>query len=283
MMAPNLDNILPFSAFEKLTKNEIYQIYCEVYQANQRKDQIIHNYLKTITEKNERRTEENQPIVIQPNVNANPGNINTETEKVRTFNNFFLKETQQNLVLGSSIVAHLSKDKTIPQDVAIHGYQGSSTREKIAVLKNISRKQMKTVVLQDGSNSLLKKKHYSVPNVFDTYKELVKNVLLKFEADYLYLCEVPPMMKSLQNRAQNERIKEFNRLLFDFIESNDSDATIKLLPLAESSREIPNYNSYYYDEIHLNFSWGLPFLKNLKESNGLPAKPKHIYHPRDHQ
>ena len=125
MMAPNLDNILPFSAFEKLTKNEIYQIYCEVCQANQRKDQIIHNYLKTINEKIERQAEEIQPIVIQPNVNANPGNINTETEKVRTFNNFFLKETQQNLILGSSIVAPLSTDKTFFQDVAIHGYRGS--------------------------------------------------------------------------------------------------------------------------------------------------------------
>ena len=97
------------------------------------------------------------------------------------------------------------------------------------------------------------------------------------------------MRVSEQNRAQNERIKGFNKLLFDFIESNDSDTTIKLLPLAESLRGIPNYYSYYYDEIHLTFSLGLPFLENLllsvllATSNGLPAKPKHMYHPRPQQ
>ena len=39
-MAPGLDNMLPFSAFEKLNKNDIYHLYCEIHKANQWKDQI---------------------------------------------------------------------------------------------------------------------------------------------------------------------------------------------------------------------------------------------------
>ena len=45
-MAPGLNNMLPLSTFQKLTKNEIYHLYC---------DQIIQNYLEAINEKTERR------------------------------------------------------------------------------------------------------------------------------------------------------------------------------------------------------------------------------------
>ena len=160
-MARGLDNMLPFSVFEKMKKNEIYHQYCEIYQANQRKDQIIHNYLKTINEKMEHRTDDTQTRGdVQPNIftnpTTNPGNISQE--KVNKFNIFFLKETQTNLVLGSNIIANLREDKSIPQDVAIHGYRGSTTDEKLAILEKFPDRKLKTVVLQDETNSILKRK-----------------------------------------------------------------------------------------------------------------------------
>ena len=124
MMAPGLNNMLTFSTFEKLTKNEIYHFYCEVYQANVQKDQIIQKYLEAIFEKIERRgTNEAQSAgkvtsTLPIESSVNPGSTN-RINKVRTFNNFTLKERQSNLVLGSSIVASLWKDRIIPQDIAI--------------------------------------------------------------------------------------------------------------------------------------------------------------------
>ena len=291
-MAPGLDNMLPFSAFEKLNKNEIYHL-CEIYQANQRKDQIIHNYLKTINEKMEHRTDDTQTRGdVQPNIftnpTTNPGNISQE--KVRKFNNFFLKETQTNLVLGSSIIANLRKDKSIPQDVAIHGYRGSTTDEKLAILEKYPDRKLRTVVLQDGTNSILKRKTSEVAELFDKYIELVKSVQRKFQPEYLVLCEVLPMRDNDRNRDQNERIKEFNNLLSSFFQSNDLNVTIKHLPVAELLLKVPNYNNLFYDDIHMNYRIGLPFLKNLLlsallvTSNGLPlVESQQAFFPRYQQ
>ena len=124
MMSPDLNNMLPFSTFEKITKNEIYHLYCEVYQANVQKDQIIQHYLEAINEKTERRGTE-------------------------------------------------------------------------------------------------------------------------------------------PNNSPNERFKEFKELLSHFSETSDLITNLKVLPIAQSLRNITDYSSLYYDVIHLIFSSGLPFLKNL--------------------
>ena len=41
---------------------------------------------------------------------------------------------QENCVLGSSIIAKLYDDASIPLEVAIHAYRGSSTLEKLKVV-----------------------------------------------------------------------------------------------------------------------------------------------------
>ena len=125
MMAPGLNHMLPFSTVEKLAKNEIYYLYCEVYHANVQKDQIIRNYLKAIIEKIERRgTNEAQSAgkvtsTIPMEYSVNPGST-IRINKARLLNNFTPKKKQSNLVLGSNIVASLWKDRSVPQDIAIH-------------------------------------------------------------------------------------------------------------------------------------------------------------------
>ena len=54
---------------------------------------------------------------------------------------FRKKDWQANCILGSNIIAKLYDDASIPLDVAIHAYRGSSTLEKLKVVdKYESRK-----------------------------------------------------------------------------------------------------------------------------------------------
>ena len=81
---------------------------------------------------------------------------------MRTFPTFNIPENTENLLLGSSLVKNLVNDNSIPQDICIHAYRGSTTKDKIAVLEKYPEKELKTVVLQDGTNSILKQKHRDV-------------------------------------------------------------------------------------------------------------------------
>ena len=45
--------------------------------------------------------------------------------------------------------------------------EGSTTKEKIAVLEKYPEKELKTVVLQYGTNSILKQKHRDVNDLFN--------------------------------------------------------------------------------------------------------------------
>ena len=78
----------------------------------------------------------------------------------------------------------MRSSKSIPQDVAIHGYRGSTTAEKLAVLEKYPDRKLKTVVLQDRTNSILKRKTSEVAELFGKYIELVKNVQWKFQPAY---------------------------------------------------------------------------------------------------
>ena len=278
-MALGLSNILPFSAFEKLNKTELYHLYCEVYQSSLQKDQIIQNYLKNINGKVSYRrssVDDAPQRDVGTAVKASTGN-NRGTHQVREFQNYVLKEKQTNLVIGSSIVSNLWKDRTIPDDIAIHGYRGSGTEEKIKVIEKYDDKKMNTVIIQDGTNSILKKQQIDVPQLFGSYKSLVQAVFDKFHPDHLVLCEVPLVKESERNKVKNRRIMEYNELISKFAESADISTKLRVLPVAKSMQSFPNMNDLFFDEIHFNFEIGLPFLKNallsalLTTSNGFPS------------
>ena len=67
-----------------------------------------------------------------------------------------LNEKTENLILGSSIIAKLENDPNIPEDSAVHAYRGSTTKDNINVLKKYNEREIKTLILQDGTNSVLK-------------------------------------------------------------------------------------------------------------------------------
>ena len=104
------------------------------------------------------------------------------------------------------MVKNLVNDKSIPQDICIHAYRGSTTKEKIAVLEKYPEKELKTVVLQDGTNSILKQK-CDVNDLFNEYIELVEVVSHKFKPKSLVLMEIPPIKSSNYNSVATKNLK----------------------------------------------------------------------------
>ena len=71
---------------------------------------------------------------------------------------------------------------------------------------------MKTVILQDGTNSFLKFER-KPRDVFEQYKQLVKLCREKSNPDKFYLMTVIPMKNTSANMAKIRMYDEFNDLI----------------------------------------------------------------------
>ena len=258
--------MLSQNAFMSLTKPEAYKLYADLYQKVDEKDSIITKFITTATEKLQQLTTEMAPKKLQENQT-----VKLPNKKVRSFQNFPVKEGTCNLVLGSSVVKKLAFDKTLPKDTEVHGYSGSTTLEKIEVLSKYQAVKLKSCVIQDGTNAILKHSSMDVASLFQDFEKLVTMIEEKFEPDQLVLMEVPPIRAKSSNNMTNERIDQFNKMLRQYSDGK----SLKVLPLNEILKNMGNYNSLYYDDLHFNYEQGLPFLKNclllyiLQTSNGM--------------
>ena len=52
---------------------------------------------------------------------------------------------------------------------------------------------MRTVILQDGTNAILKEKDHNEQQLFSKYIDLIEAVVAKFKPDKLILMQVPPV------------------------------------------------------------------------------------------
>ena len=113
-----------------------------------------------------------------------PHNLKIEY-KVRTFPIFNFPENTENLFLGSSLIKNLVNIFSIPQDICIHAYRYSTTKKGVAVLAKYPEKELKTVVLQNRNNSILKQKHQDMNERFYEYfaLNLLSECLTKFSAN----------------------------------------------------------------------------------------------------
>ena len=68
---------------------------------------------------------------------------------------------------------NLVGDSTIPEDICVHDYRGSTTCEKIEVVKQLPKTVIKTVLIQDGTNSILKEKQKNIDELFEKYTDLL--------------------------------------------------------------------------------------------------------------
>ena len=111
---------------------------------------------------------------------------------------------QENCVLGSSIIAKLYDDASIPLDGAFHAYRSSSTLEKLKVVDKYDSKKLKTLILQIGTNSVSIYSKSS-KDLFADYQKLVDKCMEKFTPESMVLCEIPPFREIPINSDKNEK------------------------------------------------------------------------------
>ena len=117
--------MLSANAFENLSQSEAYKQYSTLYEKLEEKTKLIENYITKQDEKLDKME------LSAGKQKSNTGSI--PENKVRSFKPFPFTENTQNLVLGSSIVKKIMDD-SLPGDVSIHAYSGSTAREKIEII-----------------------------------------------------------------------------------------------------------------------------------------------------
>ena len=290
----NVSNCLTLEEWKQLNKEISYKLYLELALKLQRKETFIEDVIIGMKKKLETAPTQHMATGLA-DVSTGSGQPSSSEsglfkEQVREFKPMTLKENQDNCVFGSSLIAKLEDDATIPLDVAIHAYRGSTTQEKIRVLDNYESKKLKTLILQDGTNSISKSAR-TAQQLFLDYVELIEKCKEKFNPDVFVLCKVPPFQEIPRNQDKNDKIPDFNNLIAQ--KYGDGMENCKILKLNEIIRAVPTYNDQithfnqlYYDNVHFNYKLGIPFLKNillgylLKTSNGAIDFSKISNNPR---
>ena len=119
------------------------------------------------------------------------------------------------MIIESSIVKKISI-KSLPEDVQIHAYPGSTSSQKLSMIEHYTvRRPLTSLVLQDGTNTLLKISQGDVSELFREFESLVTKSLEKFEPTKIFLREVPPLRTNERNSVNNERITQWNNILHE--------------------------------------------------------------------
>ena len=243
---------LSYEAFMELTKPNAYQIYSDVCRKLEEKDKFIQEVVLGLHQKLMPGDHESTTSSM---VNCSSSNCG---EKVRDMSLIPLNDRTENLILGSSIIAKLENDPNIPEDSAVHAYRGSTTKEKIYVLKKNNEREIKTLILQDGTNSVLKTDK-NESEIFEDYSNLVEACIHKFNPDNIILCEVLPLKNQPQFKSKNDTINDFNKLLGEHFANKSK---FKALPRYKMISQISRFDSMYHDNVHLNYRTGIRWFKN---------------------
>ena len=86
--------------------------------------------------------------------------------------------------------------------------------KKIEVLKQLPKTVIKTVLIQDGRNSILKEKHKNIDELFEKYTNLFDVTRNTLSPEDIALMQVPPIRNLQKNEHINERIKLFNDKIY---------------------------------------------------------------------
>ena len=250
--------------FNGIQKSTLYKIYSDLY--DQKED------YRKIMEFTEKISEADKNGKLQStSTKAKEG-----SKTVRNFSPFPITEKCVNLILGSSIIAKIKKTETFPNDTVVHAYRGSSTEEKIKALTKIVKKKLNCVIIQDGTNFILKNIYSTVDEFSAKYQELIALITAKFSPDSIVFCKIPPI---LNNGDGNDKIDHYNRFLKEMYGSTTG---FEMLNLNANIKSLESYQNLYIYTIHLNDELGIPFLRNclgsFKHSSELPrVKPAPDY------
>ena len=267
--------MINFETFKKLNTEEKFNLFEKVYQQNVK----LNNLLENVTMRLDTHEKKLNDILRNQETNQvnNPNNV-TEIKdnqqqpiQIRSFRPHLLNPETENLITGSSIISRINQND-LPRDVAIHAYPGSTTEEKAGILDSYENKQLRTITLQDGTNSLLKQRSINVKSHFEKQKLLVEKLSSKLMPQKIFICEIPPVKN---DDTVNEQIRNFNNLLNN--EYHDNPA-IEIINLHERICAVNNSNNPFFDNIHFNYKYGLPLIKFsvlshvLKYSNNVPRE-----------
>ena len=117
----------------------------------------------------------------------------TTNDKIREFETFKLPDEFEILILGSSITARI-RTETRPNDTIFHSCRGSSTAEKIKVLSNYPSTELKCVMVQDGTNSILKSKYDNVKEFAIKHQKMIDFFTNEIFPEMIVVCEIPPIL-----------------------------------------------------------------------------------------
>ena len=162
--------MLSSTAFQSLSKAEAYKLYTSIYEKCEEKDRTISTFITNLENKLDNRGSD-----------KSTGNI--PERNVRDFQPIFLKPDVKTLVNASSLVKRIVNDNSIHTDIDILAHPGSTTEKKHSILTKYPEKQLKTLAIQDGTNSILKNEKESIDSLFECYHTLVREVHSKVRLD----------------------------------------------------------------------------------------------------
>ena len=267
--------MINFETFKKLNTEEKFNLFEKVYQQHIK----LNNSLENITMRLDTHEKKLNDILRNQETNQvnNPNNVTeikdnqTQPIQIRSFRPHLLNPETENLIIESSITSRINQNDLL-SDVAIHAYPGSTTDEKAGILDSNENKQLRTITLQDGTNSMLKQRSINVKNHFEKQKLLVEKLSSKFRPQKIFICEISPVKS---DDTVNERIRNFNDLLNN--EYHDNPA-IEIVNLHKRLCAVNSSNNPFFDNIHFNYIYVLPLMKFsflshcLKYSNSVPRE-----------
>ena len=149
----------------KLNREQMYDLYKQVYEKLERKEMFIDDYITSVHQK-----------LSRPGSNeassSSTTQISMEEQTVRTFPIIENPRRKKILFLGVA-VSKIGNRQTIPTDITVHAYRGWTKIEKMDILKKYPETKIKIEILQDGTNSFLKFE-LKPRDVFEQYKQMVK-------------------------------------------------------------------------------------------------------------
>ena len=219
----------------------------------------------------------------EPNEDKRPDRKEQSAKQlVIPMNSLPVNSSTENLIIGSSIIKRIP-NKSLPEDVEIHAYSGSTSSQKLELLRHYSVKRpLQSLTIQDGTNTILKNREKNVSELFENFQALVSEAIQKFEPKKLFLCVTPPLRIYERNKIANCRIEEWNNLLHEHYGDGEN---IQIIDLNKQVKSFKNPETLYFDDIHFNFQLGLPLIRNslMKYitwySNNLPRINTTYYRP----
>ena len=254
--------MLTLETWNKLSKAETYQIYKELYQKENKT-------LSLLLEKMEQTSKLLVNVTNNPENGKNLQDIGERNQKQsREFKPIKIGANTQNLVIGNSIIARIPKN-SLPEDVEIHAYRGSTTVEKIDTIKKnvLPNSTLKSLTIQDATNTILKSPEKTIPQLVEDSLQLLKSTETHFGVEKIFWCEVPPIRNLENNKELNEKIKLFNESMEQALMSH---TCVEIIRLHQQIRALEDKRKIYYDKIHLNHKFGLPIIRNCILKNLMP-------------